>query len=79
MSREGRTVDFRDIKRAAEQQGWTVRQTNKGHWQFLAPAPSKAIVVSGGTPSDRRAIHNLLSGLKREGFIWPWPPPKGQE
>ncbi len=56
-----------------------MRQTNKGHWQFLAPAPSKAIVVSGGTPSDRRAIHNLLSGLKREGFIWPWPPPKGQE
>ena len=32
-----------------------------------------------GTPSDWRALKNLLAQLKRQGFIWPWPPQKGKE
>lgn len=34
--------------------------------------------VGSGTPSDHRALCNLLAELKRQGFIWPWPPKKGE-
>ena len=72
-------MDLRDIQRAAKEQGWDVGRTKKGHLKFVPPDLTKHIVIEAGTPSDWRAVNNLLSQLKRQGFIWPWPPQKGRE
>jgi hypothetical protein len=45
----------------------------------VPPDATKQIVIGSGTPGDQRAIKNLLANLKRQGFIWPWPPPKGKQ
>lgn len=78
LTREGRSLDLRDIERAAKEQGWVVGRTRRGHPTFKPPDPSKDIVVGSGTPGDVRAIRNLLSQLRRQGFVWPWPPEKGR-
>jgi predicted RNA binding protein YcfA (HicA-like mRNA interferase family) len=67
-------MDLRNLEKAAKEQGWEVGRTKKGHPKFVPPDPTKRIVVGSGTPSDRRAIRNLLAELKRQGLIWPWPP-----
>ena len=60
-------MNIRDIEKAAVAQGWQVGRTAKGH-----------IVIGSGTPSDARSINNLLAELRRQGFVWPWPP-KGEK
>jgi len=55
------------------------RQDEEGAPGFVPPDPTKEIVIGSGTPSDWRARRNLLAQLKRQGFIWPWPPQKGKE
>lgn len=72
-------MDLQKIIKAAKEQGWEVGKTQKGHWKLVPPDPTKRIVIGSGTPGDQRAIRNLLAELKRQGFIWPWPPPKGSE
>jgi len=72
-------MNLRDIEKAAKEQGWEVGRTKKGHPRFVPPDPTKEIVIGSGTPSDWRALKNLLAQLKRQGFIWPWPPQKGKE
>ena len=72
-------MDLRKIEKAAREQGWEVTRTRKGHPRFKPPDPTKEIVIGSGTPGDQRAIKHLLADLKRQGFIWPWPPPKGRE
>ena len=72
-------MDLRKIVKAAKEQGWEVGKTKKGHWEFVPPDATKQIVIGSGTPGDQRAIKNLLAELKRQGFIWPWPPPKGRQ
>ncbi len=72
-------MDPRKIIKAAQEQGWEVGKTKKGHWKFVPPDPNRQIVIGSGTPGDQRAVRNLLAELKRQGFIWPWPPPKGKE
>ena len=64
-------MDIKKIAKAAEDQGWTVERTNKGHWRFTPPVGT--ICFFSGTPGDRRAIRNFLSQLRRQNFIWPWP------
>jgi predicted RNA binding protein YcfA (HicA-like mRNA interferase family) len=63
-------VDFRDVVKQAEIQGFVVSRTKKGHWQFVPPDSTQKIVTAGGTPSDRRAILNLIASLRRAGFLW---------
>jgi hypothetical protein len=65
--------DFRNIVKEAERQGFRVEQLRSGHWRFVPPNPSKPMVHAAGTPSDRRAIDNLLGQLRRSGFVWPPP------
>jgi len=65
-------MDLRDIVKAAEEQGFGVERTFKGHWKFVAPDRSKGVAFFSGTPSDQRAIHNLIGKLRRAGLIWPW-------
>jgi hypothetical protein len=50
--------------------GW--RGTRKGHPVFYHPDPNGPAITASGTPSDRRAILNLLALLKKAGLIWPW-------
>lgn len=58
-------MDFRKIRRAAQDQGWEVGRTGKGHWRFVPPDPAKPICIFSGTPSDRRAILNFVAQLRR--------------
>lgn len=69
-------MDLRGIEKAAREQGWDVGRTTKGHRRFVPPDPTKKICIFSGTPGDRRAIHNFLADLRRQGFTWPWPPMK---
>jgi hypothetical protein len=50
-------------------QGWRVKTTKKGHLMFLAP-DGVGSLTTGGTPSEHRAIDNLLAALRRYGFKW---------
>jgi predicted RNA binding protein YcfA (HicA-like mRNA interferase family) len=61
--------ELKEIVRAAEEQGWWVDRTSKGHLLFYAP-DGENIVTTGGTPSDHRALANLISRLRRHGFVW---------
>lgn len=61
-------MDFDAIRRAAEAQGWQVERTKGRHWRFTPPDKTKRLVVTGGTPSDLRAIRNFLADLRRQGF-----------
>lgn len=65
-------MDLRDIERAAIDQGWKVDRTAKGHPRFTPPDPNQDIIIGSGTPSDVRAIRNLLARLKRAGLMYPY-------
>jgi len=65
-------MDLRDVVKAAEEQGFRVERTSKGHWKFFPPDPAKPAEFFSGTPSDQRAIKNLIAKLRRAGLIWPW-------
>lgn len=61
--------ELKEIVKAAEQQGWRVKTTKKGHQMFFAPDGVNK-VTAAGTPSDHRAIDNLLAELRRYGLTW---------
>ena len=65
--------EFQRYLRAATNQGWTQVPTRKG-MQLIPPDPEKPIVQAHRTPSDHRALENLLAEMRRSGFVW--PPPK---
>ncbi len=62
--------DFRSIVASATNQGWTVSTTKKKHIKFVPPDPAMPMVVTGGTPSDRRGLQNLIGDLRRSGFVF---------
>ena len=61
--------ETKEIIREAEKQGWRVEPTKKGHIRFYAP-DGVNVVHAAGTPSDPRAIANLVAQLRRYGFRW---------
>lgn len=61
--------ELKEVVAAAEKQGWRVERTKKGHLMFYAP-DGVNIVNAGGTPSDHRALANLISRMRNHGFIW---------
>jgi len=61
-------MSVKQLRRAAEAQGWKVEQTRSGHWRFVPPDRAKPIVIVSGTPSDHRSMRNSLAMLKRSGF-----------
>lgn len=69
--------DFRKYLKAAGDQGWQVKETKKG-LQLIPPDPTREIVTIHRTPSDRRALANVLAEMRRQGLIWPWPPKRGK-
>ncbi len=66
-------MSFRSVSYAAEEQGFEIAMTRNGHRKFIPPDKTKAIVYAASTPSDHRALRNLISQLRRSGLIWPWP------
>lgn len=58
--------DFRDLRRAAEKQGWTIETSRGGHLKWKSP--NGKTIFSSATPSDKRAVNNHLSLLRRAGF-----------
>ncbi|MEX0755714.1 MAG: hypothetical protein WD556_11455 [Actinomycetota bacterium] len=63
--------DLKEVFREAERQGWKVTQTPGGHWKLVPPDPSKDIVHTGKTPSDHKALANVIAQMRRSGFRWP--------
>lgn len=61
--------ETKEIIKAAERQGWRVEQLKSGHWRFYAP-DGKNIVHASGTPSDHKALDNLVARLRQYGFTW---------
>jgi len=70
MPRAENTSDFQKIIEVAKSHDWTVRQTSKGHWCFLSP-DKVTMVHTGGSPSDFRAIRNLVARLRQRGLNIP--------
>jgi predicted RNA binding protein YcfA (HicA-like mRNA interferase family) len=59
---------LRKIIKAAKKQGWQVDRTKNSHLRFIPPDKTKRAVYTGGTPSDNRALQNLIKDLMREGL-----------
>lgn len=61
--------ELKEIIKAAEEQGWRVQKTKKGHWMFYAPdGVNKALAP--GTPGGGRGVENLIAKLRSYGFVW---------
>ena len=61
--------ELKEIVKAAEKQGRRVKTMKNGHPMFFAPDGINK-VTAGGTPSDHRALNNLIAMLRRYGFKW---------
>lgn len=60
--------DLKDLKKLAEQQGWTVEPTKGAHWKFTPPDKTKQAVILAGTSVSRCGLRNAMSLLKRSGL-----------
>lgn len=58
---------LRPLLRELLAQGWSLSLTGSNH--IRAMSPSGELVFMPLTPSDGRAIHNMLPQLRRAGFI----------
>ena len=56
---------LKDIVRAAESQGWVLKEGRK-HTKLLAP--TGGMVVLPVSPSDGRSVANALAIMRRYGF-----------
>jgi predicted RNA binding protein YcfA (HicA-like mRNA interferase family) len=54
----------RDLIRAAKREGWEVSTTDGGHLRLEHPEASGR-VITGSTPSDRRALYHARAAMKR--------------
>lgn len=71
MARAEKSSDFRDIRNAAESQGWVVEKTKKNHWRFNPPGEGLTPVFFSGSPGDFRAFQNFIAELRKRGFRRP--------
>lgn len=67
-----RSPDYRKrlnkLSSQAQEQGWTVQQTDSGNFRFIPPDKKREIVIAAGTAFDPRVADNVLSELRRSGF-----------
>ena len=61
-----RSKELKRIIALAIRQGYSVELRNNGHYKFTAP--TGRFIFTSGTPSDRRAIKNILADLKKLGL-----------
>lgn len=58
---------MRQLLRRVEKQGFATENTNGGHLKITSP-DGKPIFASS-SPSDGRAIKNLIAQLRRAGYV----------
>ncbi|HEY6550936.1 MAG TPA: hypothetical protein VIY71_07035 [Solirubrobacterales bacterium] len=61
--------ELKEIIKAAEEQGWRVSATKRGHSMFYAPDGVNK-VLAAGTPGGGRGMENLVAKLRSYGFVW---------
>ena len=61
------TKELKPLIKQAEKQGWTVKRTRAGKMKWTSPKGGIPY-FSSCTPSDRRAIHNIVSDLRKKGL-----------
>ena len=61
--------DLRPLVEAALGAGWEVTKTGSGHLRFKSP--TGALVFTGSTPSDHRAVENVRALLRNAGLALP--------
>jgi predicted RNA binding protein YcfA (HicA-like mRNA interferase family) len=59
--------DLKRLRRLAERQGWRVEPTGGGHLRWRSPRCGR-VIFTASSPSDYRALQNILSHLKAEGL-----------
>ena len=59
--------EMRQLLRRVEKQGFATENTNGGHLKITSPE-GKSIFASS-SPSDGRAIKNLIAQLRRVGYV----------
>jgi hypothetical protein len=62
-------MDFRKIRKAAEDQGFDTQETTRGYVQFFKDG--EYITRYPKTPSSSRTIKNVLADLRRAGLKYP--------
>lgn len=55
--------DLSKLFRVARSRGWTCQRTRHGH--IMMRHPNGAVVFTGSTPSDARAIRNAKADIAR--------------
>ena len=61
--------DAQRFLQEAERQGFVSKPVKKG-LMYLAPNGIDKVTIHL-TPSDRRALYNMIAAFKRAGMIWP--------
>ena len=61
--------DAQRFLQEAERQGFVSKPVKKG-LMYLAPNGIDKVTIHL-TPSDRRALDNMITAFKRAGMIWP--------
>jgi predicted RNA binding protein YcfA (HicA-like mRNA interferase family) len=64
-----RSREARDVCNKAKKQGWSIGKTRNGHLK-LRPPNKNIVIIGPSTPSDWRAVKNLIAHMKRNGFIY---------
>jgi hypothetical protein len=59
--------EIKQLVRKLEQQGWRVELGGGGHYKAFPPDVTKPMVTFASTPSDHRALRNIISMLRRSG------------
>ena len=59
--------DMSVLMKQAEDQGWVITPTSKGHYKWLSPMGK--FIFSSSTPSDGNAVHQIRRDLVKLGFI----------
>lgn len=60
--------DLLEIVKTAEQQGWRVERTKLRHFKWISP--TGAVVFTGSTMPDSRAVLNVKRDLRAKGMVF---------
>ena len=59
--------DFDQVLKKAKRQGFRIEKTGKGG-KLKIYCPDGVMVFASATPSDSRAVRNLVADLRRHGY-----------
>ena len=68
MARAEKDSNFRNVRKAAEEQGWVVEKTKSNHFKFMPPDEGNTPVFFSGSPGEWRALRNFIAALRQRGF-----------